>query len=254
MQQNSTALYQHINKLNQHHSLTDFNNILEFALYKGSSINSNAFCPLLQSDHAFYIGKSLEDIRYCKASIFDLFEKIGTDRQSLPYIIEALEISSTPLLVAAAAKGIRGLQHSMPQLAHILIEGFYAIHAVDEEMVFEKDGTKTTAVSEILKTIKWFGKDAAYVLPELKIILREFNSSLTQKHEALLLENIQFLENISTPQVDYSKLSLEECYNTYSHLNKTMIKKKEKSFAKNIFRNFSTSSYFSFFQKSLKLD
>lgn len=260
MHHNSTALNHHIKQLNSNNSLKEFHSIIEFALYKGSSIDSNLFSPLLHSKHPFYKGKSTEEITNCKGYIFSLFEKIGTDNNSLPYIIEALEISSSPFLVAAAAKSIRGLERSIPQLAHVLIEGFYSIQGIDQEVSFKTDFkeeiAQTTAINEILVTLKWFGKDIVYLLPELKVIEKEFASILEQKNMYILKDTIQYLENVNQPSIDYSELSLEECYdnNSYSFLNKTLIKKSDKSFTKNLFGKFSFNQYFSFFNKSLRLD
>lgn len=259
MYQNSKILCQHINKLNSNNSLNDFYTIVDFALYKGKSIDPNLFNPLLNSKHPFYLGKSSEDISTCKGHLFSMFEKVGTDKKAVPFLVEALEISSSPFLVAAAAKGIRGLSQSIPQLARILIEGFYSIQSADQKINLGDssiEDNNTTAVKEILLTLKWFGKDVVYLLPELRIIKKEFSSHLNEENISLLQNTIQFLENVNEPTIDYSKLSLEECYNSnnYATINKTMVKKSNNSKKKSLLSAFSLNNYFSFFNKSLKLD
>lgn len=172
---------------------------------------------LLSEQHPFYKGKSTHHMILYRGYVMEAFMHCGLPDKALPYLLEELETSFYPYMVAAAARAMRGMEDSMPQLAPFLIKGYYNIWKGDEVMdfsTFRNEGTFnpetiTSATKEIFRSLKWLGKDAVYVLPELQHIESHQARYFEEDIQLVLLDTIQFLEQLDEPTEDCCNLPLE---------------------------------------------
>lgn len=95
------------------------------------------------------------------------FEGVGLPPAALPYVLEDLENDLDPYAVAAAAKAMRGMSTPSPFVAAPLVEALSRMRARDDTVTFESlrpswpVKSPTTALLEILASIRWLGDEAA---------------------------------------------------------------------------------------------
>ena len=107
------------------------------------------------------------------------FETVGMPPAALPYVLESLESDIDPYSVAAAAKAVRGITPPAPFIAAALVQVLSRLRARDDTVTFESLRPSwpvrcpTTALLEILASIRWLGEDAASQRAELESLRRE---------------------------------------------------------------------------------
>lgn len=130
--------------------------------------------PLLHQGHPVYDCRGANAVARIRGYLLASFEQAGLPDGALPHVLEALENSQKPYLVAAAAKAIRGCPHPSPELAHFLLEGIRNVQYRDDELTFRSYRAslerETTAIAELLGSLAWLGRQAAGALDELETI------------------------------------------------------------------------------------
>ena len=152
---------------------------------------------LLYERHIVYQGRTTNAMLRMRGYTMARFEQIGLPSKAFPYVLEALESSYDPYMVAAAAKALRGMKDPHPQTTGYLIKSFYNIWQHDQPISFSQYHiqwplkTFSTALIEILTTIKWMGVYSQKYLEDLESILYDFGHHLNKTTYVLLTEVIE---------------------------------------------------------------
>ncbi len=164
---------------------------------------------LLSERHPVYKGRTAKTMVRMRGYAIASFEAMGLPRASLPYITEILENSFEPYLVAASAKGLRGAKEPLAYTSVYLVRAILNIMKRDAPISFEDYRPKwplkqfTTAMFEILETLRWMGAYAGSALPELRMLQNGYNDYLNQSTKDRLQDTIHAIES-DTRKVDLS--------------------------------------------------
>ena len=156
---------------------------------------------LLSERHQVYRNKSTNETIRIRAYVMAGFEMTGLPRKAIPYVLESLESSFHPFMVAAAAKALRGLINPHPQVAAYLIKAIYNISQADKPVSFESYHHEwplkdyTTGLDEICETLTVFGAHARMAVPELKNLVIGFSESLSGEVVSKLKDTINVIES-----------------------------------------------------------
>jgi len=156
---------------------------------------------LLSERHPVYQGRSANEMFRMRGYIIASFEKIGLPESAMPYILEILESTFHPYLVAAAAKALRGTESPQGYTAQYLMKAIFNVWQGDRPISFEHYEVKwplknfTTAMLEILKTLEWMGAYAKSVVSDLKILLEENGNLLNSEINLKLTQTIEVIQN-----------------------------------------------------------
>jgi protein SCO1/2 len=121
---------------------------------------------LLREDSAIYVGRGGSTATRIRGWIMATFETVGLPAAALPYVLEDLESELDPYAVAAAAKATRGLKKPAPFVASSLVAALSRMRGRDDTVTFESlwpswpSRFPTTAILEILASIRWLGHEA----------------------------------------------------------------------------------------------
>lgn len=132
--------------------------------------------PLLSVSHEVFRGRSAGSATRMRAYAMAALHDTGLPDNALPYVVEVLETSFRPNLVAAAARAIKGAAAPDARLADYLVRAIYNIWQKDQPVSFEAYDVKwplarfSTALSEVLDAIAWLGASARHVIPELETL------------------------------------------------------------------------------------
>jgi protein SCO1/2 len=157
--------------------------------------------PLLSVSHEAFRGRSAGSVARMRAYAMAAFHDIGLPDQAVPYIIEVLETSFHPNLVAAAARAVRGMAAPDARLADYLIHSIYNIWQNDQPVSFEAYDVKwpltsfSTALLEVLDTLAWLGASAHHVIPELETLLSAFSTRFNPRVRASIAHCVETLRS-----------------------------------------------------------
>jgi protein SCO1/2 len=138
---------------------------------------------------------------YAMAALHDS----GLPEAALPYVVEVLETSFRPSLVAAAARAIKGTAVPDARLADYLVRAIYNVWQNDQPISFEAYDLKwplenfSTALSEVLDTIGWLGSEAQHVVPELETLLSAYPRRFNPEARAAIARSIEMLRSSAKP-------------------------------------------------------
>jgi protein SCO1 len=118
---------------------------------------------LLREDHPIHAGRSTRATAEVRARALVALAEGGTPAAALPYVVEELENGDEPVLVAAAARAVRGVDPPDIGLAGPLVAAL--TNAVGNDDVVALDGRDrswppaqpTTAVREVLAALRGLG-------------------------------------------------------------------------------------------------
>ena len=157
--------------------------------------------PLLSVSHEVFDGRSASSATRMRAYAMAAFHDTALPDQALPYVVEVLETSFRPNLVAAAARAVRGMAAPDARLANYLIRSIYNIWQNDQPVSFEAYDAKwpltsfSTALSEVLDTLAWLGASAHHVIPELETLLSAFRERFNPQVRAEIVCCIESLRS-----------------------------------------------------------
>jgi len=144
---------------------------------------------LLPQGHALYAGRGANQVVRIRGYVLASFELTGLPELALVYVLEELENSQKPYLVAAAAKALRGMSAPSSELVPFLLAAITNIQYRDDALSFESYTTTwplqnhTTALIEILHTFEHLGIHARSALPALEAMQTSpvFNTDIRRR-------------------------------------------------------------------------
>jgi protein SCO1/2 len=157
--------------------------------------------PLLSVSHEVFRGRFAGSSVRMRAYAMAACHDIGLPDQAVPYVVEILETSFHPNLVAAAARAVRGMAAPDARLADYLIRSIYNIWQNDQPVSFEAYDVKwpltdfSTALLEVLDTLAWLGAGARHVIPELETLLSAFSKRFNPRVRAAIARCIETLRS-----------------------------------------------------------
>lgn len=129
---------------------------------------------LLPQGHPVYAGRGANQTARIRGWILASFETVGLPDAALPYVLEELESSRRPYLVAASAKALRGYPRPQAELAGFLLAAIPNIQYHDDALSFDSYRPDwpldryTTAVEEVLGSLEALGAHAESAVAELR--------------------------------------------------------------------------------------
>jgi cytochrome oxidase Cu insertion factor (SCO1/SenC/PrrC family) len=172
-------------------------------LRKGGGESAIDLVPLLSVSHEVFRGRSASSTARMRAYAMAAFHDTGLPDHALPYVVEVLETSSRPNLVAAAARAVRGSAAPDARLADYLIRSIYSIWQNDQPVSFEAYDAKwplasfATALTEVLDALAWLGASGHHVIPELETLLSDFPERFNPQVRAAIVRCIESLRSSS---------------------------------------------------------
>lgn len=156
---------------------------------------------LLKEQHPSYKNKSANAVTRMRGYVLYSFSIIGLPDVALVFVYEELESSKEAYLVAAAALALRTSVKKRSEMPGLLLKAFNNIKSFDNYVSFDHYyqqwplGNKTTAINEILLSLKWLGAYAKPCLPTLKTLAANVDNTLNQGNIKSLQETIGIIEN-----------------------------------------------------------
>lgn len=194
---NHLSLSEVVSSLNSTTTEDAYANFIDRIKKHPKDFDKSQLTKLLSERHKVYKNRSTNVVIRMRAYTIASFEIIGTPNNALPYILEELESSFHPNMVAAAAIALRAMEKPHPQTAPYLIKAIYNIWQGDKPISFEKYHLDwplknfTTALDELFTTLQWMEGNAKNVLPDLNSLLFHFSEKFSKEKIALLAETIE---------------------------------------------------------------
>lgn len=195
----------------------------------GQKFNSSSLVELLSERHPIYKNRSSIASSHIRGYLIEAFHSIGMPQKGLPYILEELETSFSPYIVAAAAKAVRGIKDPHSGIAVFLNKSIYNIWQADVMVNYSSflgpydKASDTTALKEIFTSLKWLEGKAQYVLPDLYHLEAQMAEYFSSENRKLLTECIETIENADALPDDCCTLPVEVYHQKDSHLSRSEI-------------------------------
>lgn len=133
--------------------------------------------PYLPQQAAMYRGRGTNATVRMRGWLFAAYEQVGLPDSALPWVLQELESGEQAYLVAGAAMALRGMPNPTPEIAPFLLRALTNMLYMDDAVTFEEYKPKwprptyTTALGEIVRTLRWMGPLAHTLLPQLEHLL-----------------------------------------------------------------------------------
>lgn len=120
-----------------------------------------ALAALLPESHPLHAGRSANETARLRAFMLATFARIGLPDEAIPVVLEELESGNEPVLVAAAARALRGLVERPGDVAPLLTAAAEAMRFADEPVDLDEyrphrwAAVVTSARAEIAATLAW---------------------------------------------------------------------------------------------------
>lgn len=210
------TLDQQIKALDSKTSEEDFVSLIDTLKSTALTFNSTLLVDLLSERHPLYKERGSISSQRMRGYLIGAFQEIGTPNKTLPYLLEELETSFYPYIVAASARAVRGLKNPHAGIASFLNKSIYNIWQGDSYVNYSayqppyiNEDAKTTALWEIFESISWMGKKAKYILPDLHHLEDNLSEYLNQDNQKRLVNCIQKLEALDNPEDDCCTIPTE---------------------------------------------
>lgn len=193
----------------------DFVDLIDSLKSGGKSFNVLLLVELLSERHAIYKNRSSITSSRMRGYLLQAFHDIGMPSKGLPYLLEELETSFYPYIVAAAAKAVRGIKEPHPGIAAFLNKSIYNIWQADAIVNYSSylgpyiGSEQTTALKEIFKSLQWLGGRAQYILPELYHLEAHLSENLSSENRTLLSACIHAIESSHPLEQDCCTIPIE---------------------------------------------
>ena len=203
------TLDQEIKALDSKTSEEDFVSLVDTLKSTALTFNNTLLVDLLSERHPLYKERGSISSQRMRGYLIGAFQEIGTPNKALPYLLEELETSFYPYIVAASARAIRGLKDVHAGVAAFLNKSIYNIWQGDAYVNYSsylppyKDKTaQTTALREIFESISWMGEKAKYILPDLHHLESNLSEYLNEENKNRLITCIEKLEGLEDTAMD----------------------------------------------------
>lgn len=207
---------QRIKSFNSQTSEEDFVRLVDELKISHQAFNKNLLVDLLSERHPIYKDRGSISTQRMRGYLIGAFQEIGTPNKALPYLLEELETSFYPYIVAASARAIRGLENPHSGIASFLNKSIYNIWQGDAyvnyssyQAPYVNEDSRTTAMWEIFESISWMGQKARYILPDLLQLEGNLNEYLNQDNRKRLVACIEKLEALDDPEDDCCTIPTE---------------------------------------------
>src|SRR5690606_20248603 len=211
-----STLDQRIKTLGSRTIEIDFINLIDELKITNLKFNNKYLVDLLSERHPIYNDRGSITSRRMRGYLIATFQEIGTPAKALPYLLEELETSFYPYMVAASAKAIRGLKDPHHGIAEFLVKSIFNIWQGDSyvnyssyKVPYKDENHKTTALTEIFTSIQWMGQKAKYVLPELHHLESHLREYLNHENLQRLNECIDHLEAFDAIEGDCCSIPMD---------------------------------------------
>lgn len=175
---------------------------------RSSSKPYRQLTSLLKEEHVVYRNKSANAVTRMRGYVLYSFFLKGLPDSALIFVYEELSSSREAYLVAAASLALRKAEKKRPVMADYLLKALQNVKFFDNYFSFDHYyqqwplDNKTTAVAEILSTMKWLGAYAKTCLPTLRTLAANGDNKLSLKVVTAIGETIKIIENDNTPIED----------------------------------------------------
>src|SRR5574340_173552 len=178
---------------------------------KSDPVRSTLLVDLLREDNPIYDQRGTAAITRMRGWVLLAFERLRLPGAALIFVLEELDNGRDAYLVAAAARSLRSCANPGPAMAAFLMRalaniqfhddrvsldryGGYAISPLYQGETAAKESTAaTTAVDELLATLRWLGSDARDAMPAMEALLADsakgggtFSTAQTKMLSAIL--------------------------------------------------------------------
>jgi protein SCO1/2 len=146
---------------------------------KADPVRSNQLIGLLHEDNVIYDQRGTTAVIRMRGWVLLSFEHLGLPGAGLPFVLEELDNGRDVYIVAAAARALRSYAYPAGEMAPFLMRAINNIQFHDDLVCLERYGgyatlqTGTTAVGELLATLRWLGERARHVVSEIEALLSE---------------------------------------------------------------------------------
>jgi protein SCO1/2 len=168
---------------------------------------------LLNEDHPIYGQRGTGAIIRMRGWVLLAFQHLGLPRPALIYVLEELDNGRDAYLIAAAARVLRSSAEANPEMARFLIRAITNVRDHDDIVCLRNYGgysvaePGTTALREILESLRWLGPNGRAVLPELET-LRENGSG---QFSTLMLEELKRTIEVIRSSAPPAELQENDC-------------------------------------------
>src|SRR6186997_720547 len=137
-----------------------------------------ALCRLLEEAHPVYDERGTAATVRMRGWVLIALARLGLPQAGLPYVLEELDTGHDAYLVAAAARALRSC-HPDARYAQYVVRAITNVRPHDDLVSFESYGAYvtdtqgSTAVSELLATLRWMGFAGHDVAEELALLIDE---------------------------------------------------------------------------------
>ena len=195
---------------------------------KSDPARSALLVDLLREDHPIYDQRGTAATVRMRGWVLLAFERLGLPEAALVFVLEELDNGRDAYLVAAAARSLRSYTCPSPVMAAFLMRALaniqfhddlvcldhYGGYAVSQKIRIRGDGTGrdtaggdttapgTTAVDELVMSLRWLGCDAADAVPAMEALLTDNakgGGALSQTQLQELRAILESLRSIELP-------------------------------------------------------
>jgi protein SCO1 len=130
----------------------------------------------LDYGHIIYNGRSRNETIRIRGYLLAAFKDTGLPQGAIPYVLDELESSRSPYILAGAAMALRGLRQPYPELADYLFSAIEKIKYADDAITFETYKPQwplqnhTSGIAELLATFQWMRAYAAHSITRLELL------------------------------------------------------------------------------------
>jgi protein SCO1/2 len=168
---------------------------------------------LLREDHPVYEQRGTAATIRMRGWVLLAFQHLGLPGPALIYVLEELDNGRDAYLIAAAAHALRGSTTASPAMAGFLVRAITNVRDHDDIVclrnygAYSVDEPGTTAVREILESLRWLGPNARGVLTELQAL----RANRSGQFSALMLEELKSTIDVIRSSAPPSELQENDC-------------------------------------------
>jgi protein SCO1 len=135
-----------------------------------------ALVEFLRDDHPIHHQRGAAATVRMRGWVLLTIARTRVSEEALGYLLEELDNGRDAYLVAAAAKALRSYEKSAPEFAPFLGRALRNIRLHDDLISLENyggypdDDGGTTALRELLETVRWMGPAARKILPDVEAL------------------------------------------------------------------------------------
>ena len=160
---------------------------------------------VLPESHFLYKNRGTNTMIRMRGYVMAAFEKVGLPESAIPFIVDELENGRDAYLVASAAKAVRGSDIPGHMFIPFLVKALQNVRYEDEALSFDEYAptwpveNHTSALLEIIETLRLMGREALQALPALEDMVA--TSTLPTKTRSKLQEAIAQIRDSATDPV-----------------------------------------------------